>query len=115
MKKTLRVSYIVLAVALFLSAILLGQEARADNKKHEEWSYKLILHNKGTRSEGWTGFLAKNGKAIDGIKEGAIIETPIGRFKWFGKQTEKDTPFRNRGWLNKLPRGREVFENRGKK
>ena len=78
--------------------------------KIEEWCYRLKINNKGTRSEGWHGILSKNGKPIEGAKEGEVIETPMGKFKWFGKPDTKDTLFRNRGWLNKLPRGKNVFE-----
>lgn len=77
----------------------------------ESWQYDLEIRHKGSRSESWIGKLKTNGKLIEGKKEGEVIETPLGKFKWFGKAPPHDLKsYKNGGWLARFPSGASVFD-----
>jgi hypothetical protein len=90
-----------------------GQEGKADRPAPEEWNYSLQIREKGTRSEGRTGTLTKGGTEVTGKTEGEILETPFGKFRWFGKPAKDDFVFRDRGWLNQWSGGRRTIDSPG--
>jgi hypothetical protein len=102
-----------LLMLLLLPSLLSGQEERVDKAgqaKREEWAYQVQIREKGTRSEGRTGILTKDKAEVIGKSEGEIVETPFGKFKWFGKPVPEDPVFRDRGWLNKWSGGRKALD-----
>lgn len=102
---------VLLAGGIYLGTLSAQEKTpEVQRVQQEEWSCKVVIRAKNTRSEGWTGFLSKDGQAILGKKPGEVIDTPIGRFMWFGKSQENDALFRNRGWLNNLPYGKNAFD-----
>lgn len=113
--KTWSASVSIYLVMLFLyPSLLSGQEVGADKAgqaKREEWAYQLQIREKGTRSEGRIGILTKDKAEVIGKTEGEIIETPFGKFKWFGKPVPEDPVFRDRGWLNQWSGGRKALDD----
>jgi hypothetical protein len=100
---------------LFISPCLKGEEAKggkAEQANREEWSYQLQIREKGTRSEGRVGILMRDGSAVIGKAEGEILETPFGKFRWFGNSIPEDPVFRDRGWLNQWSGGKKTVEGR---
>jgi hypothetical protein len=115
MKKSViaaNIIFIILVIIIFNTRHLKSQQESKvfDNSKTEEWSYTLLIKSKGTRSESWKGILMKDQEPISAENIADIVETPMGKFKWFGESKPDDVPFTNRGWLNNLPRGKKVFD-----
>ena len=87
MKYVLRLSVPVVVV---LALISLGWQARAEYS----WSYRGIITNMGTRSEGFSGSLTYGGKDVP-AKLGQVV-TPIGAFRY---AKPKASPWAANGWL----------------
>jgi hypothetical protein len=117
MMKVWRAKVVLYLLMIFLVPTWLsgqeGKEGRSEQSKGEAWSYQLQIREKGTRSEGRTGILTKDGAEIIGKEEGEILETPFGKFRWFGKPLPADPMFRDRGWLNQWAGGRKTIEGTG--
>src|SRR5207244_8883649 len=67
-----------------------------------EWEYTYSIVNPGSRSEIRVGELKRNGNPVEG-KWDEVIDTPLGRFKYFGNGRYL------RGWLNTVHFDRPVF------
>ena len=110
---------LVLAAAFGLSAV--AALSAADPKKGKPcdfptkpgkyeaggWQYTYEIQAPKTRSEKRIGTLKKGGKEVAG-KMGDVMETPLGKFKYY------DTMY-NKGWLNTLTYDKPVFPEDGAK
>ena len=87
-----------------------GKEKKEPRPEKENWTYQVEIRHKDTRSEGWTGTLTRDGKEITGKAVGEIIDTPCGKFKWFGKPVKDEHPWPQRGWLTQGNHGTKLID-----
>jgi len=76
--------------------------------KSGEWEYTYTIRLKGTKSEQRKGKLKRNGKEVAG-KRGQVLDTPLGRFLYFGK----GGGWRS-GWLNTGTYDTAIFNSAGR-
>jgi hypothetical protein len=69
-----------------------------------EW--RLVVFNRGTRSEGAHGRLFVNGSEAIGGKRDEIIKTAAGVYVWHGSITDRRRLWDNSGWM---PRSHDVL------
>jgi len=109
-----RIPCLLILLTLTLPPVLLhaqdGQKPGEDRPALKDWTYQLHIRHKQTRSEGRTGTLTRDGKEITGTTPGEIIDTPCGKFKWFGKPEKDDPAFKDRGWLCQSSGGRQTLQ-----
>jgi hypothetical protein len=60
------------------------------------WELQIEYLQKESRSEGQNGVLLKDGKIIEHTQFGTILETPLGRLKYYG--SERKRPWALTGW-----------------
>jgi len=61
-----------------------------------EWTLQIEYLRKGTRSEGQDGKLLKAGKSVDGTTVGGLLETTLGKLKYYG--SERKSAWSLTGW-----------------
>ena len=108
----LQVSFAVVVLLMILGLTFVvwpgrvgaGFPTKAGSYTSEGWRYDYVVLAAGTRSERRTGRLYDGGVEITAAL-GAIRETPVGRFAFFGLDSQRY----NVGWLNTLTHDEPVF------
>ena len=62
------------------------------------WKLKIVYKARGSKSEGPHGVLYKNGKMIDPLQPGEMIDTDLGILKYYAHLTETQPSWEVSGW-----------------
>ncbi len=89
-------------------AVEQDEDQAEDDRAADQWEYARKVVAAGTQSERVTGVLLRNGSPVLG-QLGQVVDTPKGRFMYFGKQ---DGAYA-KGWLNKTASNTPVFNPDG--